>query len=424
MADAYILALLPLAITVLVWHEAGHLLAARLARVHTSAFVIGVGPSLLRRYTGRAEIGISRQTAPVNPNRPRPRPGQTVICFVHQQPDGSLQAVALAHQDDLKRPTTQVSERLAELYRTTIVIPGRVRAVRPGSMTIASMCWQLRLVPVAAAVLFPQDPAGRHKAWFNNSGYGARFGIIAAGVLANILLFLASVTAAAWMPAAPAVRIADLPADSPAYRAGLRAHDTIITIGLTRLPSLTQTQAAIRTAHRTQTRIAVTILRGPERNRHRAEFVPRQSDGALTLAVSRGGGSQLTVANAPQMAYRRIAGLLNSIVDIARPSRGSSIGDATGPVRAAQDISQMTRQGGLRAWLLILGVISLTAAALNFLPIPPLDGGKVLLLAVEFCRRGRQLSPRWETGLSLAGMLAIIGFTAFMIVRDLVQLAG
>ena len=424
MADAYILALLPLALTVLVWHEAGHLLAARLARVHASAFVIGVGPSLLRAYTGRAEIGINQQTDSVNPNRPKPRPGQTVICFVREQPDGSRLAIALAHPADLKRPPAAVRERLTELYCTTIVLPGRVHAVRPGSMTIAPMCWQLRLIPVAAAVLFPQDLAGQSRAWFNNAGYGARFGIIAAGVLANVLLFLTAVTAAAWTPAAPAVRITDLPADSPAYRAGLRAHDTIITVGFTQLPSMAQTRAAIRTAHRTQTGIAVTILRGAERNRHRAEFVPRQSDGALTLAVSKSGGSQLTVVNAPQMAYRRIAGLLSSIADIARPGRGSSIGDADGPVRAAQDISQLTRQGGLRAWLLILGVISLTAAALNFLPIPPMDGGKAMLLLVEFCRRGQHLSPRWETLLSAAGMLAIVGFTAFMILRDLVQLAG
>ena len=88
------------------------------------------------------------------------------------------------------------------------------------------------------------------------------------------------------------------------------------------------------------------------------------------------------------------------------------------------DIGQLTRQGGLRAWLLILGVISLTAAILNFLPIPLMDGGKALLLLVEFCRRGRQLSPRWETVLSLAGMLAIVGVTAFMALRDLVLIAG
>ena len=238
MADAYILALLPLALTVLVWHEAGHLLAARLARVHTSAFVIGVGPSLLRCYTGSVAINTDKHTRSVNPQRPWPQPGQTVICFVREQPDGNRLAVALAHPADLNRPPPAVRERLTELYCTTIVLPGRVRAVQPGGMTIAPMCWQLRLVPVAAAVLFPQNPAGRHKAWFNNAGYGARFGIIAAGVLANMLLFITAVTAAAWMPAASAVRITDLPADSPAYRDGLRPHDTIITIGLTRLPSL------------------------------------------------------------------------------------------------------------------------------------------------------------------------------------------
>ena len=424
MADAYILALIPLALTVLVWHEAGHLLASRLARVHASAFVIGVGPTLLHIHTGHAAIATDRHTQAVNPKRPWPRPGQTVICFVQEQVDGSRLAAALAHPADLKRPPAETRERLTELYRTYIALPGRVRSVQPCIMTIAPMCWQLRLLPVAASVMFPQEPTGRRRGYFNNSGYGARFGIIAAGVLANVLLFFAAAAISAWMPATPAVRITDLPADSPAYRAGLRAHDTVIAIGLTRLPSLAQTEAAISAAYQEQKAITVTTLRGPEPSRHRAEFIPRQADGSLTLAVSRSGGSQLTVANAPQTAYRRIAALLGSIVDMARPGRGPGISEATGPVRAARDISQMTRQGGLRVWLLILGVISLTAAALNFLPIPPLDGGKAMLLVVEFCRSGRQLSPRWEMLLSIAGMAAIAGFTVFMVLRDLIQLAG
>ena len=122
----------------------------------------------------------------------------------------------------------------------------------------------------------------------------------------------------AWLPAAPAVRIA--------YRAGLRAQDTIITIGLTRLPSLAQTyeghqqrapQADRYRRHRTAGNGTAAVTR--------LNSCPVDPDGSLTLAVSRGGGSQLTVANAPQMAYRRITGLLNGMADILAPQPGRRI---------------------------------------------------------------------------------------------------
>lgn len=56
-------------------------------------------------------------------------------------------------------------------------------------------------------------------------------------------------------------------------------------------------------------------------------------------------------------------------------------------MRNASDIAQIPKRGGARAWLLILGAISLSTGILNFLPVPLLDDGRAAMLGVEIIRR-------------------------------------
>ena len=59
-------------------------------------------------------------------------------------------------------------------------------------------------------------------------------------------------------------------------------------------------------------------------------------------------------------------------------------------------------------------------AILNFLPIPALDGGRILFVIVEAIR-GRKMEPGREGMLHLVGMLLLLGLMALMIVNDVVN---
>jgi regulator of sigma E protease len=53
--------------------------------------------------------------------------------------------------------------------------------------------------------------------------------------------------------------------------------------------------------------------------------------------------------------------------------------------------------------------ISLGLGVLNLLPLPALDGGRLLFVLIEILRGGRRVSPEKEGLVHLAGMVVLLG---------------
>jgi regulator of sigma E protease len=65
-----------------------------------------------------------------------------------------------------------------------------------------------------------------------------------------------------------------------------------------------------------------------------------------------------------------------------------------GPIGAGQLTVEIVRSSGFSSMLFMASMISLGIGIFNLFPIPPLDGGGMLVALIEGCRRGRRLSPR------------------------------
>jgi regulator of sigma E protease len=55
---------------------------------------------------------------------------------------------------------------------------------------------------------------------------------------------------------------------------------------------------------------------------------------------------------------------------------------------------EVVRDAGVSNILFMAGMMSLGIAIFNLFPIPPLDGGGMLIALIESFRRGKRLSPR------------------------------
>jgi len=64
-------------------------------------------------------------------------------------------------------------------------------------------------------------------------------------------------------------------------------------------------------------------------------------------------------------------------------------------------------------------VMSLNLAVLNLLPIPPLDGGKCVLYALEWLHQGAR---RLQVPLNAAGLLLLLGFIGYTTVADVLRI--
>lgn len=126
----------------------------------------------------------------------------------------------------------------------------------------------------------------------------------------------------------------------------------------------------------------------------------------------------------------------NSAIDIVRTVRLSlgmlltgkaGLGDVSGPVGIVQQISA-TAASSESAYAALLNIlyfgafIAINLAVMNMLPIPALDGGRVLCLllttGVEAVTR-KKINPKYEAYLHGAGMLVLLAFMALVTFKDI-----
>ncbi|UCE46934.1 MAG: site-2 protease family protein, partial [Phycisphaerales bacterium] len=69
-------------------------------------------------------------------------------------------------------------------------------------------------------------------------------------------------------------------------------------------------------------------------------------------------------------------------------------------------------------YVYFLGLISAVIAVFNFLPLPPLDGGLVLLLLVEKVR-GAAFSERVQTVIAYTGWILILSLFLYVTFNDI-----
>lgn len=112
-----------------------------------------------------------------------------------------------------------------------------------------------------------------------------------------------------------------------------------------------------------------------------------------------------------------VAGFGQLIVDLFRG--GSSVGDVSGPVGIAVMTGQVS-QRGLWALAQFTAILSLNLAVINFLPIPALDGGRALFVLFETIRRKKH-DPRTEAIIHQIGFVALITLILVVTAHDLIK---
>lgn len=78
-------------------------------------------------------------------------------------------------------------------------------------------------------------------------------------------------------------------------------------------------------------------------------------------------------------------------------------------------------QNGITEWLKFLALISLSLAFINILPLPALDGGRAFFLLIEGVL-GRSLSARFENYIHAAGMMLLLAFMFAITYQDILRL--
>ena len=117
-----------------------------------------------------------------------------------------------------------------------------------------------------------------------------------------------------------------------------------------------------------------------------------------------------------ELYYGRI--IFTTLVDLLRGRE--SINNLSGPVGIVSAISQSASYG-LTDLLEMLVLITVNVGVFNLLPIPALDGGRLVFLAAEAVIR-RPVSQRLQEGLTVATFILLFGLMIFATYNDVIRL--
>ncbi len=119
--------------------------------------------------------------------------------------------------------------------------------------------------------------------------------------------------------------------------------------------------------------------------------------------------------------YKSLFLLVTGRVPVSEMSGPIGIASAIGEVAAAGYESSI--MDGINNILYLMALIAINLGIVNLLPLPALDGGRLLFLIVEAIRR-KPVPARYEGLVHMIGFILLIGLMIFIAFSDIIKLVG
>jgi regulator of sigma E protease len=265
------------------------------------------------------------------------------------------------------------------------------------------------------------DRHERERSFFHKS-VGERAAIVFAGPLLNIAFGAAILALLIFAKGlnVPSPTIGNVVAGSPAAVAGLQAGDRLLAVDGQPAVGMDAILAAI--ARDPDRLLSLEVRRGAGDMQVKLDL--RSVTPATAFGTVAAGREHVAVGPAEAMVESaRLTGqfVVSNIAAIGEIITGErQFEDLGGPIRIAEVSGQTFIKLGFGALVLLTALLSVNIGIVNLLPIPVLDGGHLVFLAIE-AGRSRPLSPRVLKFCSLGGLLAILVIFVLITGHDLAR---
>ncbi len=137
--------------------------------------------------------------------------------------------------------------------------------------------------------------------------------------------------------------------------------------------------------------------------------------------VWRHAGLSATLAHTWDVCLDAGTSILSALKNLV--TKGEGLNEMSGPVGVINIIAQQTRAYRLMGYLNILIVISINLGLVNLLPIPGLDGCRILFVLFEIIFR-RPVNRRVEAYIHLAGYAFLMCVMLYFTFHDVLNIFG
>ena len=307
------------------------------------------------------------------------------------------------------------------------------------SFTRGETRYALRLLPIGGfCAMEGEDEESSDPKAFGSRPVWQRIIVVAAGGIMNILLAIIFMMILRGQASVFATtQIAKFAEASPLEAAGLQVGDVITSVNDYRVftdqdLSFALSMASLDITEET-VNIDLTVRRGNEDLRFDGVavntvestdgmrhivldfYVTGQEKNVLTVITKSFSDTVSTV----RMVFKSLVGLLTGQF---------GLNEMAGPVGTAQAVTQVASEGlkqsfgaGVNSIIYMMLIISVNLGIVNLLPLPALDGGRLVFLLIELIFR-KPVPPKYEVWVHAGGMVALLSLMVVVTFNDILRI--
>ena len=253
-----------------------------------------------------------------------------------------------------------------------------------------------------------------------------RFFIMFMGPGFNFLLTLVVIFFVSWITGSvtttPIMR--QMKTDTPAYQAGIRNGDKIVTINGHNIYTYDDVALYISLADKTKKATFVVEKKDGTKATYKFKAI-KQKEGKITkyvYGINTKGKDTKGLGNAIKYTFIKTGAFFRQMfVTVgALFTGGVSVKDLSGPVGIFSIVGEYAKSG-FSSLLFLMAFLSLNVGFLNLLPLPAFDGGHILFILIELIRR-KPVNPKVENIIHTVGLCLLLLLMVYVTINDIIRL--
>ena len=290
--------------------------------------------------------------------------------------------------------------------------------------------YTLNLIPLGGFVKLEGENDPSEPRSLASKPAAVRTTVLAAGSFMNALMAVAIFTTLFMVPrdvTVGKVFIDEVNANSPAAEAGLLSGDQVLAADGHEVENIND--LASRITRNLGSEMALTTLRGGETQD--LTVVPRwrppEGEGPTGILLRMEDTSVVSRSDPFWKAVPKSGVQIGTVLSVTWHALTQwATGDApfpgSGPVGIVRGTQEVVDVAGPAALVPLAALLSISLAIFNILPIPALDGGRLLFVAIEWVRRGKRIPPEKEGLVHLVGFALLIAMVLVISYNDVLRI--
>lgn len=283
--------------------------------------------------------------------------------------------------------------------------------------------YSIRALPIGGFVAMEgEDEESHNPDSFGEKTILQRASILFAGPFFNIILAIVLFVPVFFSMGVPTNSnvIGDVTENSPASKAGLLKNDIILQIDSVKTNSWEDIVSALQQNKGEES----TILINRDGEEKTIKITPEKlEDGRFIIGITQSYKKDFltSITSAFTVTFEMIVQMITFLVQLVTGTLPNEMKDSVaGPIGVIGIVSDAASMGLIN--LIYVGaVISLNLGVMNLLPIPALDGGRLLFLGIEAIR-GKKLEPKTEIMINNIGFIALMALMLMVTYKDILRL--